>query len=64
MGAETSDYLGVANSDYQPTVPIEAPAVFAWPPRPGAAIASAPQDTGTLRRFHDLSIIINQSKLI
>ncbi|MED5220885.1 MAG: sterol desaturase family protein [Actinomycetota bacterium] len=30
--------IGVAASDYEPPVPIETPAVFAWPPRPGAAL--------------------------
>ncbi|HJM74129.1 MAG TPA: hypothetical protein QF651_11355, partial [Acidimicrobiales bacterium] len=38
-GQSSTSYLGVANSEYEPPVPIEVPAVFAWPPRPVAALA-------------------------
>jgi len=38
-GQSSTSYLGVANSEYEPPVPIEVPAVFAWPPRPAAALA-------------------------
>ena len=31
-------YAGVANSDYEPPVPITPPPIYAWPPRPLAVV--------------------------
>ena len=31
-------YAGVANSDYEPPVPITPPPIYAWPPRPLAIV--------------------------
>ena len=31
-------YAGTANGDYEPPVPIRTPPIWAWPPRPVAAL--------------------------